>query len=279
MKALRVYRAGAMLTLLGALGGASGLYAQGSNSPYSCALKIRGGLVAGDMRANHYDNKIMGFGAEVKYDMPGIGGAISAELTYEVVPGRHYDITKWEKDSAGRLIMTAPLVMEGYWSYDDRKEKGEGFSLRVAYNSPMPVLGSPLLADITRKMEWFAGLGIDRYKAFSEFEWTLRDQSSDQFKAPYRGGTLPPLYVAGGGSFHEEAAAINVGIFAGIKYRINSDLAFEVALRNFGMKHWDFTPGAYLNFAPGDYVGRNAGKLEAGSNRGTSIEFALSLKL
>ncbi|MDR2560710.1 MAG: hypothetical protein LBC63_02930 [Holophagales bacterium] len=280
MKAHKIFRAGAAVALLGALAGAPGLQAQGSDSPYSYAFKIRGGLVGGDLQASHYDNKVMGFGAEVRYGMPGIGGALSAELTYEVVPGRHRDITKWEKDSEGRLIMNAPLVMEGYWSYDDRKEKGQGWSLRMAYNSPMPAFGPSIISDITKKMEWFGGLGIDRYKVFSEFQWTLRDQSSDQFKAPYRGGTRPPLYTvgdgefkarAGGGTFDKEEASINVGIFAGIKYQINSDLAFEVALRNFGMKHWDFTAGAY--------TGTVDGKLETGSSRGTSIEFALCLKL
>jgi len=267
MKVHRIFRAGAAAALLGALAG-PGLRAQ---EPLQYAFKIRGGLVGGDLQASHYDNKVMGFGAEARYAMPAIGGALSAELTYEVVPGRHRDVTKWEKDSAGRLIMKAPLVLEGYWSYDDRKEKGEGWSLRVAYNSPMPAFGPSMLADITKKMEWFGGLGIDRYKVFSEFEWTLRDQSAAPYLAPYRGSTLPPLYIGGGGTFHEEESALNIGIFAGARYRINSDLAFEVALRNFGMKHYDFTPGAYFN--------SETGRMEPGSSRGTSIEFALCLKL
>jgi len=271
MKAHGIFRAGAAVALLGALAGAPSLQAQGNDSPYSYAFKIRGGLVGGDLQASHYDNKVMGFGAEARYAMPAIGGALSAELTYEVVPGRHFDVTKWEKDSAGRLIMKAPLVLEGYWSYDDRKEKGEGWSLRVAYNSPMPAFGPSVISDITKRMEWFGGLGIDRYKVFSEFQWTLRDQSAAPYLAPYRGSTEPPLYIGGGGTFHEEAAELNVGIFAGVKYRINSDLAFEVALRNFGMKHYGFTPGAYF--------GSETGKMETGSSRGTSIEFALCLKL
>jgi len=284
MKVNRLFSAGATLALLGAFG-ASGLQAQGSNSPYSYAVKIRGGLVGGDMQTNHSDNKIMGLGAEVKRQMFANGTSLSAELTFEIVPGRHFDITKWERvptpNGGLNLVMKSPLVMEGYWSYDDRKERGEGWSLRLAYNSPMPVIGVPILDDITRKMEWFGGLGIDRYKVTSEFQWTLRDQSAANLSPfnpdgtpnnGYRGNVNNlPLYIGGGGSFNEQAAELNVGIFAGVKYRINSDLAFEVALRNFGMKHWDFTPGAYFGTAEG--------KLESGSNRGTSIEFALSLKL
>jgi hypothetical protein len=239
------------------------LSAQEADELYTYAVKIRAGLVGGDMQMSHHDNKIMGLGAEVKRKMFASGGALSAEVTWEVVPGRHHDVTDWGN--------TGPLVMEPYWSYDDRKERGEGFSLRVAYHSPIPAFGPPIIANITKKMEWFGGLGIDRYKVTSEFKWTLRDQSQDPYRAPYSGGVLPPLYTGGGGSFHEEGADVNIGIFAGINYRINSDLGFGVTLRNFGMKHYDFTPGAYS--------GSETGRLETGSSRGTAIEFALSLKL
>jgi len=285
MKAHGIFRAGAALALLGALGGANGLQAQDSGSPYSYAVKLRAGLVGGDLQVSHSDNKVMGLGAEIRRQMFANGGSLSAELTFEVVPGRHYDATKWERVSTPNgglnLVMRAPLVMEGYWSYDDRKERGEGWSLRMAYYQPMPSFGPAILTDITKEMEWFGGLGIDRYKVTSEFQWTLRDQSAanlSPFQSDgtpnngYRGNvTNLPLYIGGGGSFHEEAAELNVGIFAGVKYRINSDLALEVALRNFGMKHYGFTPGAYFGTADG--------KLETGSSRGTSIEFALRLKL
>jgi hypothetical protein len=264
------------LTFLAALLAASGglgLAAQGGGSPYSFATKIRAGLVGGDLQASHSDNKVMGSGVEAKCQMFANGGGVSAEFTWEVVPGRHYDITNWAN--------TGPLVMEPYWSWDNRKERGEGFSLRAAYYAPVPVFGPSMVSGLAKRMEWFGGIGIDRYKVTSEFEWTLFDQSSDAFKPPYRGGVANlPLYPAGGGTFHEVGGDISVGVFAGARCRINSDLAFEVALRNFGMKHYSFTPGAYLGFAPGDYVGRDAGKLDTGgSSRGTSIEFALCLKL
>jgi len=52
--------------------------------------------------------------------------------------------------------------------------------------------------------------------------------------------------------------------------------ACELTLRNLGMRHHAFTPGVYF----GNYgVGRGAGKLETGTSRGWSIEFALSIKI
>jgi hypothetical protein len=241
--------------LLGAIG-ASGLGAQES-SPISYDFKIRFGLHSGDSQKTHHDNKLMGLGAQAKYSLSafGIGGAAAAELSYDIVPGRQYDLINWSN--------TAPLVLDPYWSFDNRKEKAEGFSVKLSYIAALPDFGTECL----KGTEWFAGLSIDRYKVYSEFMWTLRDSTGLMGNMT----TRPPLYPGGGGEpFHEEGADVGIGVFAGVKFHINEDLGFEVGLRNFGMKHWDFTPGAYS--------GSEEGKLSTGSTRGTSIEFAITVK-
>jgi len=256
-----------LLLLLGALG-ASGLSAQEGSFPLSFSSKIRFGLTAGDIQKAHYDNKIIAFGLEVKKDM--FGGAVAAELAFEYVPGRHHDVMVPDHGVSGGL------GLDPYWSYDDRKEWGQGWTFRASYYAPMPSFGPACVSDVTKKLEWFAGLGIDRHKVSSEFKWTLRNSSA---YPPNNASPTPPLHNAGAGAFTENGSNVSIGVFAGLKYSITDDFNFELGLRNFGMKHWDFTPGAYLGYPPGTYVGRDAGKLEEGSTRGWALEFAIAVKL
>jgi len=278
----------APLLLLGALGGA-GLSAQEGSFPYSFSSKIRFGLTAGDMQKAHYDNKIIAFGLEARRSM--FGGAVAAELGFEYVPGRHHDVMVPDHGVSGGLGLD-PL-----WSYDDRKEWGQGWTFRASYIAPMPAFGPAVISDIAKKMEWFAGLGIDRHKASSEFKWTLRDSSAYPLNTTtpvppfannqgYIGSSYPggSANFGAAGAFTENGSNVSIGVFAGLKCRITDDFNFELGLRNFSMKHWDFTPGAYLKFpARTDpyepYVGREAGKLEEGSTRGWALEFAIAVKL
>jgi len=258
MKAHGIFRAGAAAALLGALAG-PGLWAQGAASPLSCHFKIRYGIVAGDLQKKHDDNKLIGFGAEVRYDIPVIGGAISSELAFEIVDGRHHDVIPW-----GDPNMNLNMVKR--WSVDDRMEYGQGFTFRLGYSSALPKFGPPTVTDVTKNIEWFAGLGIDRYKVRHEAAWAFRNSTGMTNPA-----TQPPYYMGGYGSFDYEGADVTIGAFAGLRYRIRKELACEFTMRNLGMKSWDFTPGAYS--------GKAEGTLNVGNARGWSFEFGLSLKL
>ncbi|MCL1909076.1 MAG: hypothetical protein FWG12_06895, partial [Holophagaceae bacterium] len=114
------------ITLLAAfLGcGASDLHAQ-DNSPYSYLFKIRAGLTAGDLQEAHHDNKVMGLAAEIKREMFGSGRALTAEVVWEFVPGRHHDVYPWDSN---------PLDLSPRYSYDNRKEYGAGINLRLGYS-------------------------------------------------------------------------------------------------------------------------------------------------
>jgi hypothetical protein len=185
----------------------------------------------------------MGFGVAARRETFS-GQAILAELAWEYVPGRHHDVMR----------LDSTLNLNPYYSYDDRKEYGQGFSVKCAYSYPMPNAYSWL-----NDFEWFAGISIDSYKVISEFKWTLKD-----------GGAGQP-YESGSGTFVNEGSQIVPGVFAGLKYRIGDEMGAEVSVRNFGMKHFDFTPGAY--------IGSATGKMETGTSRGWALEFALSVKL
>jgi len=270
MKALRVYRAGAMLTLLGACVGVCGLRAQ---EGYSYALKTRIGLTAGDMQKTHFDNKVMGFGAEVKREILGGGSAVTAEVTWEFVPGRYYDAYPWA---------TNPLNLDPKFSWDARKEYGQGFSVRVAYSAPFSLNVLPaLLPELS--FEWFAGLGFDRYKVRSQAEWIF-DYNLATTHTPLAG-------QYDGGTVAEESTALSPGFFGGLKYRINRDFGIELSVRNFGMRTFTFTPGGYSNGYKGqtplpstwqveyEKVGMKGLKTETGTTRGWALEFALAAKL
>jgi len=255
MKALRVYRAGAMLTLLGALGGASGLHAQ-SASPYSYLFKMRGGLTAGDIQKTHFDNKLIGFGAEIKREILSGGSAVTAEVTWEYVPGRHHDIYPWD---------TNPLNLPSRArSYENRKEYGQGINIRVAYSAPLTI---PFVG---LNFEWFAGLGIDRFKVRSEVEYTFNYINTNN-------PTRPDLGNYDGNSFVKESSQFSPGVFAGLKCKLTADFGLEVSCRNFGMWHYEFTPISYYDKS--NFALYGTGISKTGTSRGWALELALAAKL
>jgi hypothetical protein len=238
--------------LLGALG-SSGLGAQG-DSPYPLVFKVRAGIHAGDLQKAHFDNKLMGFGVEYKREMFANGGALLAEIAWEIVPGRHKDVYPYDYlDFYGN-----PLWLN---SYDNRKEYGQGFNLRLGYSAPLPM----------NNFEWFAGLCIDRFKVRTEVKYTLLFDGSED---------TTTIGQYDGASFAVEGAQLVPGFFAGVKYRINEDMNFEMSLRNFGMRRYEYVSELYELEASGqnEYNRPYEGISKTSTARGWALEFALSLK-
>jgi hypothetical protein len=246
----------ALLLLLGALGG-TGLSAQ---EGYSYAFKARGGLLAGDLQTTHFDNKIMSFGAEVRKEMFGPGCALTFELAWEYVPGRNYSVMKPVKGDN----------LDIFNNFDARKEYGQGFLYKAAYNAPLkPFSWAP------DDIEWFGGISLDMHSVRTEIEYTLFHPSAPGNPTLYPGTGWPSNFTDAqkyqGDSFVEQSTAISPSIFAGLRKKIGQGTACELTLRNFGMRHHDYTPGIYF--------GSTTGKLESGTSRGWSLEFALSVKI
>ena len=238
----------ALLLLLGALGSA-GLSAQ---EGYSYAFKVRGGLMAGDLHETHFDNKVFSFGGEVKRDMFGEGRALSFELSWDYVPGRYHSVMK-------------PLngkTLDIFSNLDSRKEYGQGFSYRVAYNAPLKPF-SWMPDDI----EWFGGISLDMISVRTEIEFTIFDPSAP---GNWPAGTADSAKYQGD-SFVEQSTAITPAIFAGLRKKMASGTACELTFRNFGLRHHEYTPGIYF--------GSTTGKMESGTSRGWSLEFALCIKI
>jgi hypothetical protein len=252
----------------------SGLQAQQAMSDglWDFNFKIRTGLFGGDLQKAHYDNKIIGFGAQVKRELFGNGRSLSAEITWEHVTGRHHDTIDFDFHTGPTDYELGRLDLSPAFSFDDRKEAAKGFSLLVAYHSPFPSIpGVP--SDVSRNLEWFAGLRLDNYSVLSEFKWTLYDMNGVK-PPPGPNATRPPdssIYIGGFGAFHEQGSAFAPGFFAGIRYAINDNIGFEVSTRYFGMKNYDFTNGAWSN--------QVEGTMKTSNTYGYSIEFAFSCKL
>ena len=275
-----------LLALLLGGAGASGLQAQESNSPLSYLFKIRLGLTAGDIQTTHFDNKLMGIGAEVRYDMPAIGGALIGELTFEYVPGRNYETDMFKGVVDGMRAGRKPQWAQSWdqeWtlthtqtflrsSFDNRREGGAGLNLRLAYSAPMPkVFGSWVNDNIAGKMDWFAGLGIDRFKVRSEVKFFM-----DLRTPPSTGNPVAGQGQYDGNLHNVEESRIVPGFFAGIKYRHSQYLGFEMSLRNFGMYHYEFIPASYYSTNPSDY---GTGNASDGTSRGFALEFAITAKI
>jgi hypothetical protein len=267
-----------LVLLLGAFG-SPGL--KSDDGPYSYAMKIRTGLMSGDMQKTHFDNKVIGFALEAKrdvHDWLGIRGSLFAEAAWEYVPGRHHDVYPWGTNP-GRLKRFDGTDLYIRHSWDNRKEYAQGINLKLGYAAPLPAIGPGPVADVLGSLDWFAGLGIDRIRVFSEVKYTLVFNSN----LTVSGTTTPGTYD--GGAFVEEGAQIVPGFFVGLKYKHKEGVGFEVSLRNFGMWHFEYSPPAYHidyinNFNERSKFGqREFGKESTGTTRGTSIEFAITLKL
>jgi len=268
--------------------------------PYKFDFKSRMALYTGEMRDINQENRLFGFGLQVRRELFGPNSSVSVELTWEHVPSMHHDIIDYAKHSGvdkGNGVRETDhtkgiLNLHPYWSFEDRKEGARGFSLLVGYYSKMPTgFGSELLNQIMGDMEWFAGLRFDRYNVYSEFKWQLRNQDGlDPILPPPASspGTnqIPPFYhtvngVGNGsfGGFHEEGASIVPGAFAGIKYTLNNTISFELGARYFGRKHWEFTPITYYNetFVPNTKT--KGGTLTTGTTAGYGLEAGLVWKL
>ena len=233
--------------LLGALGG-SGLSAQ---EGYSYAFKARGGLLAGDLQTTHFDNKILSFGVEVRKAMFGEGRALTAEVAWEYVPGRNYSVMKPVQGDE----------LDIFSNFDARKEYGQGFSYKFAYNAPFKPF------DWLPEMEWFGGISLDMHSVRTEIEYTLFHPSAP---GDWPAGTLDNAKYQGD-SFVQQSTAISPGIFGGLRYRLGEGTSCELTLRNFGMRHHEFTPGIYS--------GSTTGKLSSGTSRGWSCEIAIAVKI
>lgn len=246
MKAHKLFKTGA--ALLGICTGAHGLQAQ---EGYLYAFKVRGGLLAGDLQTTHFDNKVLSFGAEVRKAMFGEGRALTVEVAWEYVPGRNYSVMKPVNGD----------VLSIFTNFDARKEYGQGFSYKAAYNAPFkPFSGAP-------EMEWFGGISLDMHSVRTEIEFTLFHPSAP---GNWPAGT-PDSSKYQGDTFVEQGTAITPGFFGGLRYKLGEGTACELTLRNFGMKHHEYTPGIYF--------GSTTGKLSTGSSRGWSCEFALAVKI
>jgi opacity protein-like surface antigen len=262
----------------------SGLQAQQAMSDglWDLNFKVRCGLYGGDLNKAHYDNNIIGFGAQFKRTLFGDRRAVSAEITWEHVTGRHHDLIDYSRhvgvlnpdtDEPETRFDLGILNLSPAFSFDDRKEGGKGFSLLFAYHAPFPYIpGIP--SDVSDNLEWFAGIRLDNYSVRSEFKWTMYNM--DGVVPPVPGGQAPVpgrdhLYVGGWGAFHEQSSAFAPGFFAGIRYALNENIGFELSTRYFGMKHYEFTNGAYKN--------QLEGTMKESNTYGYSIEFAFSCKL
>ncbi|MDR0499201.1 MAG: hypothetical protein LBH03_05650 [Holophagales bacterium] len=242
--------------------GVSGLSAQEADSPYTYFFKLRAGLTAGDIQKTHFDNKVMSMATEVRRKMFGAGQAISAELAFEYVPGRHHDIYPW--DSNPILANDGISGLNPRYSFDNRKEYGQGVNLRLAYSAPLHI------PNFNSDFEWFAGLSVDMFKVSTEVDYTFN----------FTPNTQNPAYPNyDGNTFVEQGSAFVPGVFGGVKCQLTKEIVFEMSLRNFGMRHYEFTPVSYFEKDTAKYGKKEYGKSSTGISRGWALEFALAVKI
>ena len=280
MRIPKLMRLACIAALLG--GTTIGLHSQQTDfGPYKVDLKTRLGFYGGDMQQTKFDNKILGFGLQVRREMFGPGRAIAAEITWEHIPSRWNNIIDFKKhnqyNDTEKQERDGVLAMHPFFSFDARKEAARGISLLVSYHSKLPSgTGWDPLDKALENTEWFAGLRFDRYKVYSEFRWRLYNQwGQEVLPPPAAAPTFQAnrVYPGGNGAFHEEGASLLPGAFAGIRHSLGDNFALEIGTRYYGTKHWDMTPGSYFKEDRTQY------RIKEGSSYGLGIEFAVVCKL
>jgi hypothetical protein len=233
------------------------------DKPLSFDMKIRAGLTTGAIQKDHFDNKAMGFGLATIYPLGGTK-AVTAELSFDLLTGRHHDVLStsgavWVNPANPVTTNgTTPYVLNPTYSYDDRKESSQGFSLRLGYTDALPILDG---------LSWQAGLSLDRYKPKSEFKYTFIAVPTPP-KVTQADGTLVVPYE--GGTFVASDPKLVPGFFVGVKYSFDKEKGLEFNIRNIGAAHYDFTPFTYTG---------KAARLDSSTSRGFVFEIALSVKI
>lgn len=228
-------------------------------------FKLRAGLTAGDLRKDHQDNKLMGVGAMATF--PGFaGGALTAEVAFEYVPGRGYDAMRttgpiyYNPASPATATNGQPLRLSLETSGDVRKEGMQGFSTRVGYSQPWSLMEG---------LSWHAGLTLDAYKVASEYTQTLIP-----VYGAGNGTKVPPVdgnkeYYEGA-AFQVKGSKITPGLYVGAALKVSANHRVEVNLRNLGYLHREYTPFTYSG---------KAASLEEKMRRGWALELGLAMKI
>lgn len=255
------------LMLLAALAGSS-LIAAEEGSTYE--LKLRAGLKGGDLKADHGDNKVIGFAVGARRPMG--HGYLTAELSFDLLPGQARDtmpVGQAVYAPAGTGLGTAdpvthnPYFLRANESIDLRKESSQGFSLKGGYAAPL---------SWNEGLTWQAGLSLDAYKTTSEFTGTLRPQYLDASgkTVPVMGPLSTKVGYYEGFAIVSQGTTLAPGFYAGLRQQINDDFAVELNLRNVGMKHFDHRATTYTG---------HPATTESSTIRGFIVDISFSLKL
>lgn len=256
-----------------ATGGCAALSLLAQDAGPSYAFKIRAGLTAGDLRKDHDTNQAMGFDVAGRFPL-GDRRFILAELGFDYLPGRDHDAMPrtgsvyYMPESPATEFGGQPLWLNPNNSIDWRKESLQGFSLRGAYQAPIP--GSAWY--------WFAGASLDMHKATGQFSGTLIPSYGD---AP---GTAVPGYVPvdpsnpdgpvkdyyEGWSFVTDKTKFGLGLLAGVGVPVKDYCDLEFRVRNLAYTHFDYRPFTYTGSAP---------VLAETTRRGFVFEIAVSVNL
>jgi len=235
-------------------------------------LKLRVGKIAGDLSQDLHDGKLFGLGLGAAFAFSN-GAAITADLGYDYLPGTGFDalpdrnspiyytqkgvVSSNFTDLNGVAHRLFVQPAQSYGSFDSRKRSIEGFSLRVGYKAPIPVM---------EDFSWQAGLSLERYKAKSELTGNIVPNYLDaQGKVQNLG-----VNEYEGWAYSRERVSTNLGAYAGVAYQMQPDFKLEFNVRSIGYR--------YLDYAPLAYTGQT-GRLYDRTGRGLAFEFALAIKL
>jgi hypothetical protein len=258
----------ACLVLLPFLGATANLAAQGT-ALSNFEIKLRGGYTTGNLFTDLRSQAMMG--VALGTSVPLISGRVLLDLGFEYFPGKDFDNmptsgTFYYNPASPSSTYGTPaqpvylaISSGSYGSADMRKNRFQGFNLRVGYGN-----------QLAGSWDWQAGLALENYTAREEVSGTLY---------PITAATATtgiPNTNAAGKPYYESLAYVNqktkmgLGAFAGVSTRLNDEIRLEFNLRSVGYTQ--------LKYMPFTYTGQAATTLET-TRRGFALEVSLGMKL
>jgi hypothetical protein len=266
---------------------ATSLAAQGT-ALSNLEIKVRGGYTMGNLFTDLRTQRMMGIAVGTSVPLP--AGRLLLDLGFEYFPGADFD----NMPTTGTFYYnpdsptTAPIGIDpqtvttrtsngavtlksaGVGSADRRKNRFQGFNLRVGYGNRL-----------AGTWDWQAGLALENYTATEEVSGTLYPFTyvTTTPTTPFPATVVTPTLISNptaGGSYYESLMYVNqktklgLGAFAGVSTRLSDEIRLEFNLRSVSYTK--------LKYMPFTYTGQAPTTLET-TRRGLALEVSLGMKM
>jgi hypothetical protein len=247
----------------------------------STSLKLRGGLVRGDINTYTRGSRTEGLGVEVAYTQG--KGTFFAEATFDLFNGYRREVTQfgnawyagdasqdpWNPSAPSQTYNGHQLVTDPSSSLHAEMLEYQGFGLRLGYRAP-------ITASWMQGWDWQAGISLDRRECRHEVMMTLTPGYWDNTGGDPVFATIPGNLTHLDTDYYEGARfthftyKLNPGAFVGVSHAFNDIFRTEINAR--------YTTFNTPHYEPFTYTGR-VPSISNTTRNGLVLEVAIGIAL